>query len=349
MFASLKKLFFNRKASEKNRGHFCNAINLGDIEGQEWIRIVPIGDFPRHPDGAHRIEPRHIEQMVKNKQASGTDLLVDVDHLSFFGMRTEAAAWIAASDLEARADGLYAKYPVFTTDEMREKVNKRVYRYLSPVYALQDLDKSGVDIGATIDSLALTNRPYMDREIDHLKNSTTESPMSEVLKKVLSFFGLPENATEQQVDEKLNSFKSAIGFEGDMTLEVAVQKIGEIKNAKPVAQQNPPAEPKDDPVAALNARIDAMEQKANSSQAEQLIAAAIADGKIAPTDKDIWLNAARANFDDTKKKIDARQKNSAMPGKVDTPGDQKPEKVNSIQAAADYFKSQGRAPVAKVA
>ena len=74
---------------------------------------------------------------------------------------------------------------------------------------------------------------------------------------------------------------------------------------------------------------------------------AIADGKILPADKDAYVIFAKSDFTETKKKLDARAKNSALPGKTNIPGgDNDPEKkMTSTQKAAEHFKASGRAPL----
>ncbi|MFQ5633079.1 MAG: hypothetical protein ACE5I1_30290, partial [bacterium] len=99
-----------------------------------------------------------------------------------------------------------------------------------------------------------------------------------------------------------------------------------------------------------NSRLDSVEQliaQTDAEKADALVHRAIDDGNILPVDKDVWLNSARSNYEDTRKKLNERKKNSALPGKVEPPygGGKTDDKVNSIQAAAEFFRSQGRAPV----
>lgn len=159
--------FFNKTKNHDTNLFHSNAIALADATDDEWIRIVPIGNFPNHQHGAHEITADHIRQMVENFRNSGTDLLFDIDHQSLTS-ETRAAGW--SGELEVREDGLYAKYPEFTP-ATRQAIENKEYRYLSPVYALSKTDKKGNKIGAVIDSIGITNRPYMDVEIDHIGNS----------------------------------------------------------------------------------------------------------------------------------------------------------------------------------
>ncbi|NIR49937.1 hypothetical protein GWO43_15675, partial [candidate division KSB1 bacterium] len=67
------------------------------------------------------------------------------------------------------------------------------------------------------------------------------------------------------------------------------------------------------------------------------------------------MNSAVGNYDETKKKLDERKKNSAMPGKMQIPNQEnnfEPQRSTTqslIQNAAEHFKAQGRYPGAPAA
>ena len=60
------------------------------------------------------------------------DLVIDYEHQSLQGERAPAAGWI--KDLEARDDGLWAR--VDWTQQARDYLEKKEYRYFSPVLRL---------------------------------------------------------------------------------------------------------------------------------------------------------------------------------------------------------------------
>jgi len=213
---------FGLKAKKKSRKIYRNSIldffrpggkgapkfyfNAFRIEKTDWIKIVPVGYFPEHPDGAHEVTKEHIQEMANNIKNGGTDILFDYGHESLWFMGARAAGWSPKDDVEARDDGLYIRYPTFTPNA-QAAIDAGEYRYFSPAYRLNATDKQGKEIGAILHSVALTNRPYMDLEIDHIKNAeVTTMPFP---KKILDKLGLPEDATEEQVEQKIDELAAA--------------------------------------------------------------------------------------------------------------------------------------------
>ena len=84
---TFKGFFINRDKRKTLDGVLTNAIEIANAKNQDgdYIKIVPIGYFPEHHNGAHRIEKHHIEQMADNFKNSGTDLLFDYEHNSLWG------------------------------------------------------------------------------------------------------------------------------------------------------------------------------------------------------------------------------------------------------------------------
>lgn len=310
-----------RQAYETDHQCFIHSIPIRNAEPGEWIKIVPIGYFPEHHDGAHEVTAEHISEMADNFTNSGTDLLVDYEHHSLWG-DTMAAGWI--TKVEARDDGLYAEYPKFTRNAQR-MVDEREYRYFSPVYYLCKKDKAGKEIGAFIDSLAITNRPYLDIEIDHIGNATVQ-PQNEpeeqtkatdmnLSKENLEALGLKENATEEEINEAIaNSLKPS---GGDQEEPETPEKTNSEKSEKEKEKTNSENE------SELAAKVNSLEKKLadrekaeETQKAEALVNSAIEKGKILPAHKTAWLNSAKADYNATKESLDEMSENSVMPGKV---------------------------------
>ncbi len=332
MFDRFKK-YLNSQRRKLPKGYLVNAI---PVTREEWIKIVPIGEFPEHPWGPHTISKADIESMAANFAADGTDLLFDYEHQSLWGSNI-AAGW--SHEVEARKDGLYCKYPEFVP-AAQEMIQNREYRYFSPVYKLDAFDKKNHSIGAIINSVGLTNIPYMDTEIDHIGNSKTEDTQMELLEQIKKAFGFSSDASDKDIMEKVNSAADAApeAGGGDPTTPAGSEE-----------QTEEGTKVNSDIVTRLDAVEKAQSDAAVAAQnqvAEALVNSAIADGKILPADKDVYLNSAKADFEGTKTRLDAIKKNTAMPRGVNTPeASQGDQKVNSMQAATDFFKTQGRTPL----
>lgn len=326
------KAFFGSKT-----GFYINAIEIAD-EADEWIRIVPVGDFPNHHNGAHRITQKHLKQMAANFSTSGTDLLFDIDHGSLGGP-TRAAGW--STEIEAREDGLYAKYPDFTPSAS-QAIEDREYRYFSPVYSLNKENKQGDEIGAIIDSVAITNRPYMDIEIDSIGNrqdfnQNSKKDDMKLSDEVMKKLDLADDAGEDDINEALL----------DAFLNKEPEDGGPETDDDPETGHEPDDEDLDDDLHAkfnsLQKRLDEKEAAEADMKAVTFINSAVEQGKINPADKPAWMAAAKADFKQTKEALDERKANSAMPGKVsvdeDAGADDK-KKINQNEVCAEYLRGQ---------
>jgi len=327
---------FSKNKRQLPKGTYLNSVEIVNADNNPdlMIKIVPVGYFPEHPNGAHEITKEHIREMVNNLQSQGTDLLFDYGHESIWWAGAPAAGWSPKDSAEARDDGLYIRYPEFTP-KASEKVNDREFRYFSPVYRINAKDKSGREIGAELVSVALTNIPYMDKEIDSIKNS---------------------NQKENKMDGK--ELRQKLGLTEDASDEVVNSKIDELAKLNSQPPETPPVKPepeveKSESDDKVNSRIEALEIKLKEREeadkeirVANLINSAISDFKILPAQKEIWENSAKLDYDGTKARLDSIAANAVKPAGVTVPIDTgKPKSRNEkINAAADFIRGFNRQP-----
>ena len=140
-----------------------NESGLGTYDfGETLVMISPLGTFYGYStNGAVEevIDQEVIDHLVAEYNTNPVELLMDIDHKSMRAPEerdTTAAGWIyglvAVKDL-GRLSGLYGK--VKWTDVGRHLVESRQYRFISPVFE--------VDEGrpVRIINAALTNRPAL--------------------------------------------------------------------------------------------------------------------------------------------------------------------------------------------
>jgi len=329
---AIQDLFRNRDGTPTPPdGAYRNAVSLpGDLDdAPDWIRVVPIGDFPNHPDGAHEVTSEHVDQMVENFDRKDVDLLFDVDHESLVG-NTRAAAW--GMELEARDDGLYARFPNFTPYG-EELVTNQEYRYLSPVYALDVTDKQGEQVGARLFSVAITNTPYFDAgEIDAINASdsaqdshpsaTPDTNSDSIMDRdtLIDLLGLGEDATDEEIEDALADLRKAKEvLEGEVAQEDADGEATPDGEAETENDPHGDEEELEEVVNSLRTEINELKKEREEERAEQLVNSAIDAGKIAPSQEDIYLSAARADYEGTKEKLEAMEEGAAMPSSVDPP------------------------------
>jgi phage I-like protein len=99
----------------------------------EWIRVLPRGavELSDHRE-PFLVDEVSLKSMAAEFRSRGVDLVIDYEHQSLQGERAPAAGWI--KELEARGDGLWAR--VDWTQQARDYLEKKEYRYFSPVLKL---------------------------------------------------------------------------------------------------------------------------------------------------------------------------------------------------------------------
>lgn len=100
---------------------------------------MPIGEYENISEDARHLQLCDREALEHVAEMFDEPILVDFDHASEEGERTEAAAWIESLRFDEES-GLWGSFRF--TDKGAEAISGRRYRFVSPVW---DLDK--VDAG----------------------------------------------------------------------------------------------------------------------------------------------------------------------------------------------------------
>ena len=118
----------------------------------EWIRVLPMGtvELSDHRE-PFMVDEASLMSMAADFRSRGVDLVIDYEHQSLQGERAPAAGWI--KELEARGDGLWAR--VDWTQQARDYLEKKEYRYFSPVLRLDPETRRPV----ALMHMGLTNVP----------------------------------------------------------------------------------------------------------------------------------------------------------------------------------------------
>lgn len=139
----------------------------------EWVRVAPWGAWVHPRTGPFEITPENADELVRNHQVLGTDIVVDFEHQTLSGAKAPAAGWI--TELERRDDGVWAR--VKWTEEARRMVEQKHYRYLSPVLIYKAADpRTGEQIGLVLHSVALTNTPLLASDMPALVAAKQGAP-----------------------------------------------------------------------------------------------------------------------------------------------------------------------------
>lgn len=138
----------------------CNvlfALNSQTI--QDEIKLAITGKWQGHVAGDFELNLEDLQQMKTNFDNAKVDLVIDLDHATVIEGTGEAYGWI--KEFEIKDEELWAK--VEWLEHGKELIKTGKYKYISPVFQKNTIDQTtGKDIGWTIHSAALTNRPFLE-------------------------------------------------------------------------------------------------------------------------------------------------------------------------------------------
>lgn len=247
-----------------------NVVALVCADGQgapDWVQIVPAGEV-RSTKGGFVVDASAMALVLAAFQGRGRDLVIDYEHQTLSGEQAPAAGWI--KEFQARADGLWAR--VEWTELAARYIAAREYRYLSPVVLVRAGDRRVVDIH----SVALTNDPAIQglRPIANRAVSPAAEEDGGMRERLVEILGLKAEATEDEVVAAVGVLKD---FRAGVVEGLALNATATLADARAevLKLKNPGATVPMSEFLALKKRLD-------DRDAEDLVATALKDGKLAP-------------------------------------------------------------------
>lgn len=144
-----------------------SSVTLGDVEK---LTRIPLALLGRWVKGAQKfaITRETVKKLAENfrKRATG-DVVIDYEHASEFpglaqGQPVPAAGWLKQIEDTPDEKGVLWGLAELT-QRAREMIERREYKYISPAINWGERDKvSGEPQGATLTSVALVNRPFLE-------------------------------------------------------------------------------------------------------------------------------------------------------------------------------------------
>lgn len=182
-----------------------------EITGDDpWLKIGVSGKWEGHPVGTFELNQATFDQMVSNFEKSNIDIVCDYEHQTLYGDCAPASGWIFKNPISLKSENgeLFAK--IEWTDKAKTHIKNIEYRYLSPVFAPNTTSQvDGTNIGWTLHSVALTNKPFLQEldevRLNKLNNQTKEeTPMTQEEKDAMAALEA-ENASLKADKEKLTA------------------------------------------------------------------------------------------------------------------------------------------------
>ncbi len=236
-----------------------------NIELDKPALIVPAGKFP-HTNGDQLLDGKALKRILARMIDWDRDIVVDYQHESMKQCgRAPAAGWVKKDTAKITNEGITAT--IEWTDEGRELVESKKYRFLSPVF-----ERVNGEIVGLI-NLGLTNNP----------NINAAKPLINQLPNQENFMN----------EDLITKLKEALGLEPDAEDEAALEAVTELINLASLYSQLGEAAvalgltPEDDDDTVI-ARIMELAQRSCDSvekEIDTLVNDAITAGTIRPAQK----------------------------------------------------------------
>lgn len=284
------------------KGFFALSGGESELKGApEIVKLLPLGHVSTKK-GDFEVDEESFTAMKAQMQQHGVDIVIDYEHQTLKDIQAPAGGWIKELVLQ---DGAIAA-KVEWTETARQYLKNKEYRYLSPVVLVNKDNRATM-----LHSAALTNTPAIDGMFPIINSVGLEDyedddneeggdkNMNELLKKIAAILGLGEEATEEEVMQKLGEALN----EAKQLKEAASQKQPE-EEGKVVANKvvcgllGLEAGAKTDDVAAAimalkqpkgfvpETELRALKEKIERKEADDAVLVALKAGKIAAAQKD---------------------------------------------------------------
>ena len=284
-----------------------DAAKAGEAPATHFL-LLRYGQTEYTKDGkqaAFAFAEKDADAVIADFKQRGKDLVMDYDHATVKGGMAPASGWI--TNLTKEADGLFAD--VEWTDEAKQRLEKREYRYHSPVIYF---GKDGHP--RALHSVALTNHPAMHQypalAADDIENTNNTNPnkekrMNETLKKLAASLGVPVAFADDGTTE--DEAKTAQAVEAKITELQTAKQAGD----KFLADQN--AKTFDDvagKIAGMKSAEDyaKLEGELNAMKSAKLVEQAFTDGKLVEAQRKWAEDYAARNPEGFKAFCDAQPK-----------------------------------------
>ena len=172
------------------------------------LKIAIVGEWKGHYNGAFSLNLEDLNQIKTNFDNAKVDGVIDLDHETVFKGTGEAYGWI--KELFFKGDELWSKIEWLETG--LELIKSRKYKYISPVFLPNTIEQvTAQNIGWTLHSAALTNRPFME-ELGEIK---VNNKQEQIQKKEKSMLTPEEQKKMDDLEAKIKELENKLKEKDD--------------------------------------------------------------------------------------------------------------------------------------
>lgn len=204
-------------------------------------RIGITGEWDGHNQGPFQLKKRDLESMAfyANEQASrGVEVPADYEHATLWANEAPASGWLnnGATVRELEGNGSELIGPIAWTERALGMINGKEYRYLSPTISWATTDrKSGKDVGTTLHSIALTNKPFL-HELGEVRLNSIRAALAALKpevsdmdrKELARLLGLNEDAKDEEISAAINALKGSAAGLSRVSTALGLSETAEI-------------------------------------------------------------------------------------------------------------------------
>lgn len=249
------------------------------------IKILPLGAVSSQK-GDFVVDGESFRLMRDQIASRGVDVVIDYEHQTLKDDQAPAGGWI--KEIILTDDAIMAK--VEWTPKATEYLANKEYRYLSPVVMVRNSDHKAV----MLHSVGLTNVPAINHMFPivnafdpNMKGE--ETPVNELLNKLIKLLGLDEGTSEEAVLDALQSAMAPAKPAAEGAQVVANKTILDLLGVPETAKTEDVAAAivaLKAPALSVEQELLALKEKIGKQEADQRVDAALKAGKIAPAQKD---------------------------------------------------------------
>ena len=279
--------------------------------------LARVGLWYGHPSGPELITPQRLrsaaEYFRRHYQPHGAELPVDYHHGTILAAQgrlaqAPAAGWVQEVEVRANDGELWGR--VMWTAEAARRIAARELRYLSPVLRFDMPDRvTGQPVAMMVHSVALTNTPFLTELGALNEQSSFPAPDpafsdSEEGGEAMPILAQMAAALGQSVDQVQSALRLECsddeGVAEALTARSARLHEVEAQGTQRRAVANSLGLPEDSDTAAVLSAVQALQRERRDEEARKVVDEAIAAGRVAPAQREFFLNCARDDLDATR-------------------------------------------------